>query len=271
MNYLIWGATVILYIPVFRQLYRMRWKNIDYTHAYFILPVALWLIWRSRKQLIAVIQPPSRKASTAGLASIIIGILMFIFSWRQDYLSLQALSLIPVLSGLCAYLYGTKFFKTAAFPIFYLLLLVPPPLGVLDSITLPMRYGVSILTQKLLTMAHYPITREGLLLVIGGKEIYMGAPCSGFRSLITMFSLGIVYVYINKGSFAKKAILTLTIIPLALLGNLLRVVSMCMVTHQFGEAAGTQYHDYSGYAIFVIIILGLIGMEAYLDKLAQKK
>jgi exosortase len=196
---------------------------------------------------------------------------MFIFSWRQDYLSLQALSLIPVLSGLCVYLYGTRFFKTAAFPIFYLLLLVPPPLGILDSITLPMRYGVSILTQQLLALAHYPITRAGLSLTIGGHEIYMGAPCSGFRSLITMFSLGIVYVYINKGSLAKKVILTLTIIPLALLGNLLRVISMCMVTFHFGEKAGEQFHDYSGYAIFVIIILGLIGMETYLDKITQKK
>ncbi len=271
MNYFIWGLTAVLYTPVFIQLYRMRWKNIDYTHAYFILPVALWLAWRSRSQLKASIQTPGKKVSIAGLSSVVIGILMFVFSWRQDYLSLQALSLIPVLSGLCVYLYGARFLKTAAFPIFYLLLLVPPPLGVLDSITMPMRYGVSILTQKLLVMANYPITREGLMLVIGGKEIYMGAPCSGFRSLITMFSLGIVYVHINKGSFAKKAILTLAIIPLALLGNLLRVISMCMVTFHFGENAGHQYHDYSGYAIFIIIILGLIGMEAYLDKTAAKK
>jgi hypothetical protein len=41
MNYFIWGLTAFLYTPVFHQLYRMRWKNIDYTHAYFILPVAL--------------------------------------------------------------------------------------------------------------------------------------------------------------------------------------------------------------------------------------
>jgi len=156
--------------------------------------------------------------------------------------------------------------KLLSFPIAYLLLMIPPPIGVLDSITLPMRHGISVLTEVILQAFHYPITRDGLLLSIGGHDIYMGAPCSGFRSLITMIALGLVYVYINKGSLAKKAILLGSVVPLALLGNLARVTSMCLVTFYFGEGVGHKYHDYSGYVIFLVLIAGMIGTEALLNK-----
>jgi exosortase len=273
MNYLIWLGTALLYFPVFFQLYRSRWETIDYTHAYFILPVSLWLVWRKRAELKTILtkaQHSKPKTNQIFTFFFILGLLMFIFGWRQEYLFISTLSLIPLLFGLTGYLYGGQIARQLAFPILYLLLMVPPPLGVLDSITLPMRQGISVVTAGLLQAFHLPITRDGLLLSIGGHEIYMGAPCSGFRSLITMISLGLVYAYINKGTLRKKLILISSIIPLALLGNLIRVMGMCLVTYYIGEGAGTKYHDVSGFVIFLVLIFGLIGLEALLDRKHEK-
>ncbi len=265
----------LLYSPVFKQLYQARWDTIDYTHAYFILPVSLWLAWRKRRELSKLIKSANfNNLKTRGrspsfllnLSLLIFSLLMFIFGWRQEYLLISTLSLIPLLFGLTGYLYGPQMSRLLLFPILYLLLLVPPPLGVLDSITLPMRYGISVITAGILQFFHYPITRDGLLLSIGSHEIYMGAPCSGFRSLITMISLGLVYAYINQGTFKKKLILTASIVPLALLGNLARVFGMCLVTFYLGEEPGKKYHDTSGFVIFLILIAGLIGLETFLDK-----
>lgn len=178
---------------------------------------------------------------------------------------ISTLSLVPLLLGLTGYLYGKNFAKQLSFPVHYLLLLVPPPLGILDSITLPMRKGVSVLTEITLRTFHYPISRDGLLLSMGGHEIYMGAPCSGFRSLITMLSLGLAYVYIAKTSRRNKIILIGSIIPFALLGNFMRVSSMCLVTYYLGDSAGHTFHDVSGFAIFLIAILGLLWLENYLN------
>lgn len=269
-NYIIWSLAVILYGPVFYQLYRQRWETIDYTHAYFILPISIWLVWRKRKALKELTLDNKTKNSLIGLPLLIPGLLMFVFGWRLDYLFISTLSLIPVLYGLIIYLYGTKMAKSLSFPILYLLLLVPPPLGVLDNLTLPMRHGISALTDIILKTFHYPITREGLLLSIGGHQIYMGAPCSGFRSLITMISLGLVYGYINKGGFKKKAILISSTVPLALIGNLIRVIGMCLVTFYFGESVGHKFHDISGFVIFIVLIAGLIGLESLLDKFIKQ-
>jgi len=49
--YLTWFFIAIIYSPVFYQLYRSRWEAIDYTHAYFILPVSLFIVWQKRKAL----------------------------------------------------------------------------------------------------------------------------------------------------------------------------------------------------------------------------
>jgi exosortase len=269
MYYFIWAAVALLYAPILKILYLSRWETIDYTHAYFILPVSLWLAWRQRaelKTLISKTQHSKPKTSHYFTFLFLLGLFMFFFGWRQEYLFISALSLIPLLFGLTGYLYGGQFSRQLAFPILYLLLMVPPPLGVLDSVTLPMRHGISVVTTALLQAFHYPITRDGLLLSISGHEIYMGAPCSGFRSLITMISLGLVYAYINKGTLKKKLILISSVIPLALLGNLIRVVGMCLVTYYMGEKAGQTYHDASGFVIFLVLIAGLIGLESLLDR-----
>ena len=136
-NYTIWLLVAILYAPIFTQLYRSRWENIDYTHAYFILPISLWLVWRKRTELKELIKssPMTFNLTNPGLALLIPGIIMFIFGWRQDYLLISTLSLIPLLYGIIIYLYGILAARALSFPILYLLLLVPPPLGVLDSIT----------------------------------------------------------------------------------------------------------------------------------------
>jgi exosortase len=269
MYYFIWVVLALLYAPVLKILYLSRWETIDYTHAYFILPVSLWLAWRQRAELKTIssqTQHLKPKNNYFFFLFFLLGLFMFFFGWRQEYLFISALSLIPLLFGLTGYLYGAEFSRKLSFPILYLLLMVPPPLGVLDSITLPMRSGISVVTTGLLQAFHYPITRDGLLLSIGGHEIYMGAPCSGFRSLITMISLGLVYAYINKGTLKNKLILISSIIPLALLGNLIRVIGMCLVTYYIGVEAGQKYHDASGFVIFLVLIGGLIALESLLNK-----
>ena len=268
-NYLIWILVAILYYPLFSNLYNIRWDTVDYSHAYFILPLSLWLIWRKRGEIKIIYREASPdKMNLLSFFVLLMGLILFILGWQQDYIFIQTLSLIPLLFGLIDFLYGAKMSKTLSFPILYLLLLVPPPFGILDSITLPMRHGISVLAEKILFFLNYPISREGLLLKIGYNDIFMGAPCSGFRSLITMFSLVMVYVYISKGNLFKKFILTSLIIPMALFGNLVRVITLCLITFYFGEEAGQGFfHNFSGIVIFIITLVGLMGAESVLDRM----
>lgn len=273
INYIIWLFVAILYTPLFINLYNMRWDKVDYTHAYFILPISLWLAWRKRGEIKQILQQTKiNHSNILSLSALSIGLLLFILGWRQDYIVIQTFSLIPLLFGLIGYLYGMQVVKTLIFPILYLLLLVPPPFALLDSITLPMRNGISSATETLLALAQYPISRDGLLLTIGYNDIFMGQPCSGFRSLITLLSLGLVYVYISKISIPKKVILSAFIVPLALFGNLIRVITLCLITFYFGEEAGQGFfHNFSGIVMFIITIIGLMSIESLLEKMSTSE
>jgi exosortase len=269
INYVLWVIVAALYAPIFYELYQFRWDKVDYTHAYFILPISIWLAWRHRSKIKENIS--NEGVNKAGLIVLFFGALIYIFGRKQDYLAASTFSLVPLLFGLIIFVYGYKTAKILTFPILYLILLIPPPFAILDSITLPMRNGASFATEAILQMLQYPVSRDGLLLKIGYHDIFMGAPCSGFRSLITMISLVLVYVYITKGSMIKKIALTSFIIPLALIGNLIRVITLCLITFYFGEAAGQGFfHNFSGIVIFIITITGLMGIESVIDKVSVK-
>ncbi|GBE16748.1 transmembrane exosortase [bacterium BMS3Abin15] len=270
INYIIWILVAAIYTPSFIKLYSVRWDMLDYTHAYFILPVSLWLIWRKRDQIKESVQGHKPGENLLGLIVLFFSIILFLFGSRFDYSLIITFSIIPFIFGLSYYLYGIKTVKLLSFPVLYLLLLIPPPMSLLDSITLPMRYAISSATEIVLRFANYPISKEGLLLTIGYNDIFMGQPCSGFRSLITLLSLGIVYIYISDTKLFNKFILAAFIVPLALLGNLIRVITLCLITFYFGEAAGQGFfHNFSGIVMFIITILGLIGIESVLNKISS--
>ena len=267
LHYVSWILFLSLYSPLFYKLYRTSWTESDYTHAYFIFPIFLWLVWRKRHTVKVILKELKPNKKIHSFFVLLFGVFMFTFGWRQDYVFITTLSLVPVLYGLVGFLYGQMVTKTLYFPIFYLILLVPLPTGIVDNLTLPLRFGVSIATDHILRLFSFPISREGLLLSIGNNELFMGQPCSGFRSIITLFSLELVYVYIIKGGLLKKIILVTSIVPVSIFGNLLRVIILCLITYYFGEETGQGFfHNFSGILIFIITILGLVGIEHLLKK-----
>jgi len=54
-----------------------------------------------------------------------------------------------------------------------------------------------------------------------------------------------------EGSWLRKLLLFLSVIPIAILGNILRVSSLLGVANRWGAEAGfTFYHNYSGFVFF---------------------
>jgi len=261
--YLLWGLVGVLFFPVFSILYRQRWDALGYTHAYFILPVSLGLVYWKRKELAGAFASTEKRFDVSSLLILIFGGLMYLFGWRQDYMVISTFALIPFLYGFAGFIYGKKVQRLLLFPILYLLLLVPPPFALLDRVTLPLRYISAFGVEKIFGLFNFPIQREGLMYVVKGQQMMIDEACSGFRSLITMMSLGLVYVYVIRSSIIKKAVLVLSIIPLAVMGNILRVIVISLIGVYFGQEMAQGFlHYFSGVVIFLFIVLGFAGIEA---------
>ncbi len=221
------------------------------------------MLWLKKDRLSSLVsQTPV--CNILSLITLLVGLSLFILGWRNDFVFVSTFSLIPTLIGLTGFLYGPLVLRTLSFPIAYLIFLVPPPLGVLDAITIPMRYATSVITAFILESFHLPLKREGLLLFLGNHEIFIAPACSGFRSLITFICLSLLYVYFLKCSMKKKVVLILSVLPLAFIGNLARVLMLCMITYWFGDKAGQGFlHSVSGILVFLIIVSGFMLIDKF--------
>ena len=197
---------------------------------------------------------------------------MYVFGKQQDYMVISTFALIPFLYGFIGFIYGRKVRKILLFPILYLVLLVPPPFALLDRITLPLQYISAFGVEMIFRLFGFSIQREGLLYIIEGKQMMVDGACSGFRSLITMLSLGMVYVYVIKSAAIKKAVLLLSILPLAIMGNILRIIVISLITVYFGEDMAKGFiHPLSGIIVFVFIALGFAGIETAWTKITGEE
>ena len=96
--------------------------------------------------------------------------------------------------------------------------------------------------------------------------------CSGFRSLITMFSLALVYVYVIRSKFIKKVVLVLSVLPLAIVGNIIRVIVISLIATNFGQEVAQGFmHSFSGVVVFLFIVLGFAGIEALWTRLSGEE
>ena len=192
------------------------------------------------------------------------GALSYLFGWLQNYMIIAAAALVPFLWGFIGFIYGKKVQRLLLFPILYLFLLVPPPFALLDSVTLPLRYLCAAGVEGLFRLFHFPIEREGLVYIVKGQQMMIDEACSGFRSLITMFSLGLAYAYIIRGSILKKALLVSSVVPLALIGNIARIIVVTLIAVYFGQEAAQGFlHTFSGAIVFLFVVLGFVGVEKF--------
>ncbi len=117
---------------------------------------------------------------------------------------------------------------------------------------------------------------SGLFSGAGNSFAFNVAPeCSGLRSLLAMTALMAFYAWYSQKTLAKKWLLFLCSIPVAVVANICRIILVVVVAAFFGQdTAMNLWHDYSGYPIFLISILLMLTLDRLLNmdyRIAWKK
>jgi exosortase len=112
-----------------------------------------------------------------------------------------------------------------------------------------------------------PILREGNVLILANATLEVAEACSGIRSLVSLFTLGIVFGYFVDRRSWVRAVIALSAIPVAILANGLRVASAGVAAHNFGTA-GVEglFHEFSGWVVFVIAFLMMFALQRLLHR-----
>jgi len=223
-------AMAVVFTPTFYRLTTLGWKSADYTHAYFILPISLFLIWLSREKLVQ-----AEGGNLSGVTFFVFGIMAYIYSAINAFMFLEAAAFVLVMWGIYKLRLTKESFSFILFPLAYLIFLIPPPSIVIDSITFPLKIIALNGSHIVLKLFHLPVELYGVILKVGEHELFIADACSGFRSIVTLLALGAVYVYFQDTTVKKKWMIFLSVVPIAIFANIFRICLTGLIAYKWGS------------------------------------
>lgn len=238
---------VALYWHVIQKLVSDWATDDNYSHGFFIVPLAVYFAWRRRAALAALPVRPSWLGVPVMLGSI--GVLLAGLLGAELFLS--RISMIGVFVGAILFVLGWRHLGELAFPLAFLLLMIPLPAIVFNQVAFPLQLLASQAGELVLTTLRIPVLREGNVMILANTTLEVAEACSGIRSLVSLLTLGIVYGYFIDPRVTFRVLLAVATVPVAILMNALRVAGTGVAAHYYGvEAAEGFFHTFSGLLVF---------------------
>jgi len=241
---------------------RSRWQG-DYAYGMFLPLASLFALWRRRREIAAA--PTGVDWRGAGVVAAALFLHWLGVLAQQPRIS--AAGLIFLLWGLPFLIYGYGVARWLLFPCGYLFLAIP--LNFIDSMTAPLRIFATAVSAGILNGFGLEVQRvgSGLFSAAGNPFSFnVARECSGLRSLLAMRALMGFYAWYSQKTLAKKWILFLGSIPVAVIANICRIILVVVAAAIWGqETAMGLWHDYSGYPIFLIGIATMLLLDRLLN------
>jgi len=252
---LIVAALGWLYADVVPGLVRQWGADADYSHGFFVAPLAAFFIWERRARLAAL---PARP-HLAGIGLLALSLCVFVAGRYGSELFLTRVSMIGVAAGLVLFLAGWAHLKVLAFPLAFLLLMIPLPAIVFNQLAFPLQMLASQLGETVISASGVPVLREGNVLLLPGRALEVAEACSGIRSLMSLFMLAVVLGYFTEHRAGPRIAIAIAAVPIAVIANATRVAGTGLASYWISpEAAEGFFHSFSGWLMFVVALAGLL-------------
>lgn len=233
-----------------------RWsaKDTYYSHGFLIPFISIFITWFKRNELMKLKINPSRLGWIFFLSSLLVHLVSVRF--RVSFVS--GFSLLVVIAGLVLLSLGKDYLRQLMFPVAFLAFMVPLPMVLIANFSFRLKIFAAQVSTFIIRRLGVPAIREGSMIKTAHSQIMVEDPCSGIRSLIALIALGALMAYFSNLSKAKKAILFISSIPIAIATNIIRITSLSLVSEMYGDkfATGT-FHNIMGVLVFVFAFVGL--------------
>lgn len=251
----------VLTWPVWRWLWGEWMANDYYSHGILIVPVALYLAWRRMRNSSGPLW--TDRLPYGGLAVLAASLGLYLYFLNDKAYFLAAFATIGLLVGLVWMFAGGATVRLLAFPLTYLLLMVPLPF--IERVTYPLAIFTGVCSTAFVKFLGLEITVVGNAISLPNADLVIGAQCSGINSMIALTALNALVAYVVIGPMWGRMAIVFLAVPIAMLGNILRVANLLFVARSLGaEAAFRFYHDYSGIVFFALALLMLIPLTRVL-------
>ncbi|MBA3640989.1 MAG: exosortase/archaeosortase family protein [Acidobacteria bacterium] len=261
-------ALGLTYAGVLSSLVRQWSSDDNYSHGFFVLPLAAYFAWERRDALATAVRRPS----SLGLLVILGSLLVYTAGLLGAELFLTRVSMIGVIAGTVLFVWGWTHVRILLFPILFLLLMVPLPSIIFNQMAFPLQLVASQAGEAVITTAGIPVLREGNVLQLPSQTLEVAEACSGIRSLVSLLMLAIVLGYFTERRTGARVLIAVAAVPIAIIANAARVAGTGLAAEWVSPAAAEGFfHTFSGWLMFVVAFAGLLLVQRLVSGVRARK
>jgi exosortase C (VPDSG-CTERM-specific) len=251
----------------------VRYAYSSDVHSYVLLIpfVSLYLATTRRRCV-----PPTRNGSPViGVCAVGLGLMGLLASLSKqlsetwsvgDVLSLQTAAFLLCVAGGLFLFWGAAWVRERAFPVAFLALMIPLPDRVLYALENGFQVASADAAALLFGVSGVPVFREGQVFHLPGISLEVALECSGIRSSLVLFITAMLCGYLFLKSGWRRALLVAFVIPLGIVRNGIRIVTLGLLCVHFGAGwIDSVIHKRGGPLYFGLSLIPLAALLYWLN------
>jgi exosortase C (VPDSG-CTERM-specific) len=271
------AALILCFSVPLYHLVRFALGSELFSHIVLIPFISAYLVWTKRKTL-PPSSPPARSWMVAPLGAggallALYGILVLSGTKLEpdDSVALTALSFVLIFWGICCRFLGKETLRALAFPLGFLIFIVPFPVFFRIWLETILQHGSAAVAYVLLSIVGTPVFKQGLVFVLPGISLQVAPQCSGIHSTLALFITSLVAAYFFLRRPWTRATLALAVIPLAFLRNGFRVFTIGELCVHIGpHMIDSPIHHQGGPLFFALSLIPFFLLLWWLVRLDRR-
>lgn len=256
-------AVAVLWLAPLTSLARLAWTDDHYTHILAAPVITAGLIWFRRQEVIEDREPARRLGLGLGLLALSFALIFRSSATAEGAIPNSSLigasAAIPLLGyGGFLFVYGSRAFRRALFPLLVLLLCIPIPAGAVAAVERFLQNGSADMTDVIFRLIGTPVFREGLRFSLPGVTIEVAPECSGIRSSIALFIASLVLGYLFLRTIGAQTVLFVLTLPLLIVKNAIRISTLSWLGAYVSRDFLTGDLHHRGGSLFFLLAIGIL-------------
>jgi exosortase len=270
-------VSAVIWWNVLSGTFRLAVRSDAYTQILLIVPISAMLLFLRLRNSSAEPAPSLHAGAILLVLAAVIGIAGL--RWASGTTgsavsirwSIEMLALVTSWIGCFVVCFGFDLARRCAFPLLFLLWLVPMPEASVGHLIAFLQQGTATVTRDMFAVVGVPVTQSGTVVTIPGLSVEVAEECSSIRSSLILVVMATVMACLMLRSYWSRAIVMLIALPLAVAKNALRVFTLEALGAYVDPAVlNSPLHHQGGVLFLAIALAALFGIIGLLKRIETR-
>ena len=266
---LLLSCAIWSYWSTISELWRIWTTDDDHSVGLLVPFVAVYLLWRSRGQF----EPDALWTCWYGLVVVAASQAARFFGFWFYFGSIERYSLVMTIGGIGLLVLGWAIFRSLSWVFVFLLLAVPLPNRIHETVLLPLQQLATNSAAFILEGLGFVVQCRGAVLQVdGGRLIAVTEACNGLRMLTAFVFVAAVVAFMVQRPAWEKAVIVASSVPMAILVNAARLVATGWYT-RLADQPDTEglFHSFVGVAMMPVALLILMAELSLMARFTHRR